>query len=208
MPCFGRTEDTRRPGGRRRFRYDARLRVVESVHRLVEAALLCPEPYVGVARHETVHEILRDGALMMVLEHESAIAADTRHRRLERELDRTAAVLQRLERLHPRRNEPQRQTGAIHRERQLRREPLRIPSELLLGDGAVAVGIDQAEHLRKDLDAGREAQLQDDALLLDRDGRGLEILVHAVREYRARDGQEKRSGADDDRSHRAVYLRP
>jgi hypothetical protein len=166
------------------------------------------EPDLRVAWHEAVHEILGHRALMMVLEHEPAVGAPTRDGRVELDLDRATAVLQRLERFHPRGDEPQRQSGTVDRQRQLRRESLGVRAKLGLRDRAVAVGIDQRQHLRKDLDPGRETKLQRDAAFLDRDRRGLEVLVHAMRECRARGRQHECGGADGGRSHRAVYFFP
>jgi hypothetical protein len=85
------------------------------------------EPDVRIARHEPVHEILRDPPEMTVLEHEPPIARATRRRGGEVDRDHAAPVAQDVEIGELERHEPERYALAVDRQRQIAEHALRVP---------------------------------------------------------------------------------
>ena len=85
-----------------------------------------------------------------------------------------------------RRDQPELQTIAVNRERQIAKHPLCVSPLLGFRDDSVRIGIDACEHDGKHGNARGQTNLRLNTILLHRDRCGLQILIQPVRGGRRR----------------------
>ncbi len=170
-----------RPRGGRAARAGPRARLeVEPVGGLVDAAALAGDADRGVGGLQGVHEEHGDAGQVVVAERELVRAAPGRQGGVPAEVDVAGAVQQPPRGREAGRLRAQRLRPPVHRERQVPPDPLGVGALPVRRDDA-AVRADRGQHLRRDADARRQPQLHGDAARLQRDRRGLEVLVQPVR---------------------------